>query len=81
MDKEAYLISKLHSHYIGDDAAVVGNTIYSTDAFFEDTHFRRSWMSMTQIGRKAMLVNISDVVAMNARPKFALVTVSIPPEM
>ena len=34
MDKEAYLIGKLHSKYVGDDAAVVGNRLYSMDAFF-----------------------------------------------
>jgi len=81
MDREAYLISRLHSKYIGDDAAVVGSTLYSMDAFFEDTHFKRAWMNMAQIGRKAMLVNLSDAIAMNARPKFALVTVSLPREM
>lgn len=78
MDKEHYLIHKLSSRYIGDDAAVVGNTLYSMDAFFEDTHFKRSWMSMAQIGRKAMLVNLSDAIAMNARPQYALVTVCLP---
>jgi len=81
MDKEAYLIGKLRSKYIGDDAAVVEGMIYSMDAFFEDTHFKRAWMSMAQIGRKAMLINLSDAIAMNARPKFALVTVSIPQDM
>ena len=81
MDKEAYLISKLNSKYVGDDAAVVGNTLYSCDAFFEDTHFKRAWMSPAQIGRKAMLVNISDAVAMNARAKYALVSVSLPHDM
>jgi len=78
LDKEQYLISKLNSKFIGDDAAVVGDMLYSMDAFFEDVHFKREWMSMAQIGRKAMLVNFSDAVAMNAQPKFALVTVSIP---
>ena len=81
VDKEAYLIDRLKSNYIGDDAAVVGNTLYSMDAFFEDTHFKREWMSMTQIARKAMLVNISDAIAMNAVPKFALVTVAIPKDL
>jgi thiamine-monophosphate kinase len=81
MDKEHYLINKLSSKYIGDDAAVVGDTLYSMDAFFEDIHFKREWMSPAQIGRKAMLINISDAVAMNAKPQFALVTVSIPKEM
>lgn len=80
-DKEAYLIKHLDSSYVGDDAAVVGDTLYSMDAFFEDTHFKRAWMSMEQIGCKAMLVNLSDAVAMNAVPKYALVTISLPPEV
>jgi thiamine-monophosphate kinase len=81
MDKEHYLIHKLSSQYIGDDAAIVGDTLYSMDAFFEDVHFKRKWMSMAQIGRKAMLVNLSDAIAMNAQPQFALVTISLPPEL
>jgi thiamine-monophosphate kinase len=81
IDKEQYLINSLSSKYIGDDAAVVGDTLYSMDAFFEDVHFKRSWMSMAQIGRKAMLVNLSDAIAMNAKPQFALVTVSIPSDL
>ncbi|HFQ61444.1 MAG TPA: thiamine-phosphate kinase [Epsilonproteobacteria bacterium] len=81
IDKEQYLINSLSSKYIGDDAAVVGDTLYSMDAFFEDVHFKREWMSMAQIGRKAMLVNFSDAIAMNAQPKYALVTVSLPSDL
>jgi len=81
IDKEQYLINRLSSKYIGDDAAVIGDTLYSMDAFFEDVHYKRAWMSVAQIGRKAMLINLSDAIAMNARPQFALVTVSIPKEM
>lgn len=81
LDKEQYLINKLSSKYIGDDAAVIGDMLYSMDAFFEDTHFKREWMSLAQIGRKAMLINISDAIAMNAQAKYALVTVSIPKDM
>ena len=81
IDKEHYLINKLSSKYIGDDAAVIGDTLYSMDAFFEDVHFKREWMSMTQIGRKAMLINLSDAIAMNAQPQFALVTVSLPTDI
>jgi len=81
MNKEDYLISKLSSKYIGDDAAVVEDKLYSMDAFFEDVHFKREWMSMRQIARKAMLVNLSDAVAMNADPKYALVTLSLPKEI
>jgi len=78
MDKEAFLISRLDSKHIGDDGAVIGEWIYSADAFCEGTHFLREWMNPRQIGRKAMLVNLSDAVAMNADPYYALVTLSIP---
>lgn len=81
IDKEQYLINRLSSKHIGDDAAVIGDMLYSMDAFFEDTHFKREWMSIAQIGRKAMLINISDAIAMNAKPLYALVTVSIPKDM
>jgi len=78
MDKEKFLIDQLHSEYIGDDGAVIGEMIYSMDAFHEDVHFKRAWMTPRQIARKAMLINISDAIAMNARPLYALVTLSLP---
>ena len=78
MDKEKFLINRLHSDYIGDDGAVVGEMVYSIDAFHEDVHFKRAWMTPAQTGRKAMLVNLSDAIAMNASPQYALVTLSIP---
>ena len=81
VNKEDYLINKLSSHYIGDDGAVIGENVYSMDAFFENVHFRREWMSLTQIARKAMLVNISDAIAMNAKPLYALVTLSLPKDI
>ncbi len=81
IDKESYFIDRFASKHIGDDAAVIDDTLYSTDAFFEEVHFKRAWMSMAQIGRKAMLVNISDAIAMNAKPKYALVTVSLPRDL
>ena len=81
MNKEEYLISKLSSSYIGDDGAMVGDKIYSMDAFFENVHFKREWMSLAQIARKAMLVNLSDAVAMNAQPLYALVTLSLPKDI
>ena len=78
LNRERYLIDRLNSNYIGDDGAVIGDTIYSMDGFFEGVHFKREWMSLAQIARKAMLINISDAIAMNAKPKYALVTLSIP---
>ena len=78
MNKEDYLIDRLSSKYIGDDGAVIGDKVYSMDAFFENVHFKREWMSLAQIARKAMLVNLSDAIAMNAKPLYALVTLSLP---
>ncbi len=80
MNKEDFFIKQFDkdSRFIGDDGAVIGNYIYSMDAFFENVHFKKEWMSLEQIARKSMLVNISDAIAMNARPKYALLSVAIP---
>lgn len=66
------------SKRIGDDGVLIGQTVYSKDAFCEGTHFRRSWMSLPQIAYKALAVNISDAVAMNAVPQYILLAVGIP---
>ncbi len=80
MNKEDFFIKQFISNtkLIGDDGAVIGKWVYSNDAFFENVHFKKEWMSLKQIARKAMLVNISDAIAMNAKPKYALLTVAIP---
>jgi thiamine-monophosphate kinase len=83
MNKENFFIKQFESKrksFIGDDGAVVNNWVYSMDAFFENVHFKRDWMSLKQIAAKAMLVNISDAIAMNAKPKYALLSVAIPKE-
>ena len=79
MNKEDYFIKQFsNSKFIGDDAAVVGKWSYSMDAFFENVHFKKEWMSLKQIAYKSMIVNISDAIAMNSYPKYALLTVAIP---
>jgi thiamine-monophosphate kinase len=78
LNLENYFISQFKSTSIGDDGAVIGEYIYSKDAFFEDVHFKREWMGCYDIARKAMLVNISDAVAMSAQPKYALLSVAMP---
>ena len=80
INKEEYFIKQFSSSkFIGDDGAVVGKYVYSMDAFFENVHFKTSWMSLKKIAMKAMLINISDAIAMNAKPKYALLSVAIPP--
>lgn len=78
MNLENYFISQFNNAHIGDDGALIEGTVYSKDAFFEDVHFKREWMSYYQVASKAMLVNISDAVAMNAKPKYALLSVAMP---
>lgn len=78
MNKEEYFISGFKSKRIGDDGAVIGDLVYSKDLFCEDIHFKLSWMSLKNIAIKSMLVNISDAIAMNAKPTQALLGLVIP---
>ncbi|MFA6628638.1 MAG: thiamine-phosphate kinase [Sulfuricurvum sp.] len=66
---------------IGDDGAYLGHYVYSKDLFYENVHFKRTWLTPYQIGYKAMIVNISDAVAMNAVPKYALLGIAMPKSM
>ncbi len=64
---------------IGDDAAVTDyknkQTVITTDLLIEGVHFDLSYAPLKHIGYKAVVVNLSDVYAMNATPK--QITVSI----
>jgi len=81
LNLENYFISQFKNAHIGDDGALIGSMVYSKDAFFEDVHFKKEWMSYYQIAAKAMSVNISDAIAMNAKPKYALLSVAMPKSM
>ena len=78
LNKEDYFISCFNSKKIGDDAAILGEWIVSKDAFFEDVHFKRKWFDLDEIAYKSMIINISDSIAMNADPKYALLAVALP---
>lgn len=81
MDKERYIFEKFRSKLSGDDCAVIGERAYCKDLFVEGVHFRRGWLSLREIGAKAMLVNISDMIATNARAKYALLGLALPREI
>ena len=57
---------------IGDDAAVLDfntkKTVVSTDLLVEDVHFDMHYMPLKHLGYKAVVVNVSDIYAMNATP-------------
>ena len=66
---------------IGDDAAVVDTgsaTLVTTDSANEGVHFRRDWLSPVALGRRAFLAAVSDVAAMGGRPRYALLSLSLP---
>jgi len=68
---------------IGDDAAVyrAGETtlhVVTTDVLIEGVHFDRTFIPTSYLGWKAIAVNVSDVVAMNAKPLYATVSAGFP---
>lgn len=62
---------------IGDDAAVVGQQVITTDMLIEDVDFTRV-VPVESIARKSLVVNLSDLAAMGAVPAFAVVAIGIP---
>jgi thiamine-monophosphate kinase len=67
----------------GDDAALVETgplTLVTTDSLVEAVHFRREWCVPRLLGRKALSINLSDVAAMGGTPRYALVSLCLPPE-
>ncbi len=66
---------------IGDDAAVVeaggGQLVLTTDMLVEGVHFDRATTSPRDLGAKAIVVNVSDIAAMAASPRFALASLAL----
>ncbi len=66
---------------IGDDAAVVRRTgkrqLITTDLLVEDVHFTASFHPPYYLGRKSLNVNLSDIAAMGAKPRFALLGLAL----
>ncbi len=66
---------------VGDDAAVIYNgnksTIVTTDLLIENIHFDLVYMPLKHLGYKAVIVNLSDVYAMNAEPKQITISIAV----
>jgi thiamine-monophosphate kinase len=90
---ERELIARIHSQQaappewmvvgIGDDAAVVEPVrnrleVLSVDALVEGVHFDRAFTPPAAIGHRALAVNVSDLAAMGASPRLALVSLALP---
>lgn len=67
---------------VGDDAAVLQptadlRTVITTDLLLEGVHFDLSFFPLKHLGYKSIVVNLSDVYAMNAIPKQVTVSFGI----
>ncbi|MBU3680612.1 MAG: thiamine-phosphate kinase [Flavobacterium sp.] len=66
---------------IGDDAAVLDfankKAAISTDLLIEGVHFDLAYMPLKHLGYKAVVVNVSDICAMNAKPTQITVSVAV----
>jgi thiamine-monophosphate kinase len=65
-----------------DDACVLGlpsnEVVLTTDSLVEGVHFTRDICSFEDVGYKAVMVNISDISAMGARPLSILISLFLP---
>lgn len=70
---------------LGDDAAVLDiprgeRLVATTDTAMERVHFRREWLSLEEIGYRAVTAALSDIAAMAAQPRGVLIAIAAPPD-
>ncbi|THH37545.1 thiamine-phosphate kinase [Neolewinella litorea] len=66
---------------VGDDAAVIAGgdeqIVVSTDMLVEGIHFDFTYTPLKHLGYKSVIVNLSDICAMNARPQQITVSIAL----
>ncbi len=66
---------------VGDDAAVINpdgkKVVVTTDVLAEGVHFNLGYVPLKHLGYKAVVVNLSDIAAMNAAPTQILVSLAV----
>ena len=67
---------------VGDDCAVLAPTegmrqVVTTDLLMEGVHFDLTYVPLRHLGYKAVMVNLSDVFAMNAQPRQITVSLAL----
>lgn len=67
---------------VGDDAAVLapllGRTVLSVDAQVENVHFKRGWLTLRELGARAVMSAMSDLAAMGAEGRAVLLSIATP---
>jgi thiamine-monophosphate kinase len=71
---------------VGDDAAIIRqfdgrDTVITADLLVEDIDFRRSTTRPQMLGHKALAVSLSDIAAMGARPRWAMLSIGLPEDV
>lgn len=72
--------STIGDKYIGDDCAYLEDLgiVVSQDSLVEDIHFKTEYITPYQLGFKSMMVNLSDISASGAEPKYVSIALSFP---
>lgn len=72
-----------NTSHIGDDCANLKDLgiVVTQDSFVEDIHFKRDYFSAYEIGYKSIIVNISDILASGAKPKYITIALSLPSDI
>lgn len=70
----------LNSQYIGDDCAYLKDLdiVVTQDSLVENVHFSLDYFTAYQLGYKSVAVNISDIAASGAEPKYLTISLSLP---
>ncbi|NQY08464.1 MAG: thiamine-phosphate kinase [Flavobacteriales bacterium] len=81
LTKDIKLVNKSSVKGVGDDGAILDyknkQTVVSTDLLIESIHFDLTYVPLKHLGYKAVVVNLSDICAMNAVPKQITVSIAI----
>lgn len=85
--KEKEFISEikniLNSDFIGDDCAYLKDLgiVITQDSLVEEVHFKRAYSTPYQLGYKSVMVNLSDIAASGAEPKYLTISLSLPSDI
>jgi len=81
-----HIKKKYGLNHIGDDGAVLPkdaetDIVITSDMLVQDIDFRIDWTTPKTLGQKALAVSLSDVGAMGAIPKWAMLSIAVPDEI
>jgi thiamine-monophosphate kinase len=82
LTKDFSRVNESTMYGVGDDAAVVSISdkdahVISTDMLVEGVHFNLMYTPLLHLGYKSVVVNLSDIYAMNATPKQITVSLAV----